>query len=125
MTKFSPAEQRAMVAVERWNHVTEKSAEVIAGIFKAPHEEGYNPDATATKAECSMRTWTALEIMKQERADHADNRADTRAFASVILQSKLEKTDWEKMAQRIDRMSREKALGKPVIDAVAELVTGK
>lgn len=107
-----------------WDRITQQATSTVEGLFKDMGEEGYNPDATATRAECSMRTHVSIEIMRLNKRAESDDRADARAFGSIILQDQLSRDEWQDMR---DRMTRKQAPGpddsRPVIDVAAENVS--
>lgn len=98
----------------RLTRIADKAAGCIEGLYEpASLPDGrpnpdYNPDATVTWAECSMRTRASLVIHK---ATEGKQEADLgRAFGLVILTARaVSAATWEQQAREVDEAERQKA----------------
>jgi len=96
-----------------------RAARSVAGLFKQPGEEGYNPDAAVAWKDATVATRAALRMVEGTMA--AEARKDAAAAAPKVLgvvvvpQAAASIAEWEAKAQA--------ALG-PVIDVKAEPTEG-
>lgn len=103
MSRTEADRARQSAAVERIRaELTEKVTDVLGGLFKEPHEKGYNPDAEKTKAECSMRTHTAIALAEQLGITKSIEQ-NSRPIGLVVIKERIhDAREWEAEARLVD-----------------------
>lgn len=103
MSRTEADRARQNAAVERIRaELTEKVTDVLGGLFKQPNEKGYNPDAEKTKAECSMRTHTAIALAEQLGITKSIQE-QSRPLGLVVIRERIaDPREWEAEAKLVD-----------------------
>jgi hypothetical protein len=95
-----------------------RGLQVAEGLFLKADEEGYNADATAAMADASTRTHFGMSVYKQMMANRRENMATARALGVVVLKGRMEESEWNTEAHRVDEEQRR----AHAIDVAAEMV---
>lgn len=92
------------VVKEIMDRVQNHAAKALEGLYKAPGDKDYNPDADKTWAECSMRTRAALILAKSAQDQ---NTGDGKPLGIVFLSLRAKSAkEWEAKAREVDEDER-------------------
>jgi len=111
------ARQQEKTVLQMLDDVALKMVTDVAGLYKKPDEEGYNPDATVPWTEASTKTRVSVIGYQQVMANSREQTRAVGALAVVALQRGLSKQEWERKALQVDEEAKQQA-----IDAISEVV---
>jgi len=95
-----------------------RGLQTAEGLFLEAGQEGYNADASVPMPDASTRTHFAMAVYKQMMANRRENMATARALGVVVLKGRMEESEWNTEARRVDEEQRR----AHAIDVAAEMV---